>query len=464
MSRADPPDPALPDYAERGLTEAPADPGEIPENEAAAASAVVAAVKARNRIGPDLTPLRFPAYRRLFFGSAITVVGSQLTAVAVQQEIFSLTGSSTWVGVASLVALVPLIIFGLIGGAVADTYDRRKLVIITSTGIGVTAAGLWLQAHLQLHSVALIMALLALQQLFFAVNQPTRSAIIPRIIPIEYVPSANTLNFTLFGFGVLVGPLLAGMLIPLIGLQWLYFVDAVTLLAVLYAVIRLPPIPPLGERTAGRARVLDGLAFLRTRPLLLMTFVVDIIAMFFGLPRALFPQMAEQTFGGPPGGGIQLGLLNAGMAIGVVIGGLTGGWIHRVHRQGVAIVIAILVWGASMTFLGLSTAIWVAVAMLAVGGWADMVSAAYRSTILQVEVSDDMRGRMQGVFTVVVAGGPRLADLAHGLVAGAFGTAVAVAGGGVLVIVLTVVAARLGPSLWRYDTRHRSAAQPDGTT
>ncbi len=457
MTQAGPP----PDPAERGLTDAPVDPGEIPENEAAAGGtvvAVVAEVKTKHRIGPDLTPLRFPAYRRLFFGSAVTVVGSQLTAVAVQQEIFSLTGSSTWVGVASLVALVPLIIFGLIGGAVADTYDRRKLAIITSTGIGVTAAGLWLQAHLQLHSVALIMALLALQQLFFAVNQPTRSAIIPRIIPIEYVPSANTLNFTLFGFGVLAGPLLAGMLIPLIGLQWLYFFDAVTLLAVLYAVIRLPPIPPLGDRT-GRAKVFDGLAFLRTRPLLLMTFVVDIIAMFFGLPRALFPQMAEETFGGPPGGGIQLGLLNAGMAIGVVIGGLTGGWIHRVHRQGVAIVIAILVWGASMTFLGLSTAIWVAVAMLAVGGWADMVSAAYRSTILQVEVDDDMRGRMQGVFTVVVAGGPRLADLAHGLAAGAFGTAAAVTGGGVLVVVLTLVAARLGPSLWRYDTRHRVAGR-----
>jgi len=457
VTQAGPP----PDPAERGLTDAPVDPGEIPENEAAAGGTggtVVAEMKTKHRIGPDLTPLRFPAYRRLFFGSAVTVVGSQLTAVAVQQEIFSLTGSSTWVGVASLVALVPLIIFGLIGGAVADTYDRRKLAIITSAGVGVTAAGLWLQAHLQLHSVALIMALLALQQLFFAVNQPTRSAIIPRIIPIEYVPSANTLNFTLFGFGVLAGPLLAGMLIPLIGLQWLYFFDAVTLLAVLYAVIRLPPIPPLGDRT-GRAKVFDGLAFLRTRPLLLMTFVVDIIAMFFGLPRALFPQMAEETFGGPPGGGIQLGLLNAGMAIGVVIGGLTGGWIHRVHRQGVAIVIAILVWGASMTFLGLSTAIWVAVAMLAVGGWADMVSAAYRSTILQVEVDDDMRGRMQGVFTVVVAGGPRLADLAHGLAAGAFGTAAAVTGGGVLVVVLTLVAARLGPSLWRYDTRHRVAGR-----
>ena len=160
-------------------------------------------------------------------------------------------------------------------------------------------------------------------------------------MPVELVPAANTLNLTLFGFGVLVGPLLVGLLIPIIGLEWLYLLDAITLVVVLYAIYRLPPIPPLGVITQ-RAKVLDGLRFLRTRQLLLMTFVVDIIAMVFGLPRALFPQMAEETFGGPAGGGPQLGLLNAGMAIGVLLGGLTGGWIHRVHRQGVAIVIAIL--------------------------------------------------------------------------------------------------------------------------
>ncbi len=414
----------------------------------------------RNRIGPDLRPLRVPAYRRLFVGSCVTVVGSQLTAVAVQQEIFSLTGSSAWVGIASLVALVPLVVFGLLGGAIADTYDRRKLLMITSTGIALTAVGLWVQAHLHLGSLVFILAMLALQSGFFAVNQPTRSAIIPRILPPDMVPSANALNMTVFGFGVLVGPLLAGMLIPLLGIEWLYLLDATTLVAVLYAVIRLPPIPPLGGSRA-RAKVGDGLAYLRTRPLLLMTFVVDIIAMVFGLPRALFPQMAEETFGGPAGGGYQLGLLNAGMAIGVLLGGLTGGWIQRVHRQGVAIVIAIVAWGTAMTFLGLTSALWFAVAMLAAGGWADMISSAFRSTILQVEAEDSMRGRMQGVFTVVVAGGPRVADLVHGLAAGLVGTHAAIAGGGVLVVLLTLLAAWLGPSLWRYDTRQRAARPAD---
>ncbi len=398
-----------------------------------------------------------PAYRRLFFGQVTTVIGAMLTTVAVQQQIFDITQSSAWVGFSSLVALIPLVAFGLLGGAIADTYDRRKLLMITSVGIAATSIGLWLAALADAGSVWVVLALLAVQQGFFAVNQPTRSAIIPRIVPLEMVPAANALGMTVFSLGVIVGPLLVGLLIPVVGLPWLYFLDALTLVAILYAVIKLPPIPPLGEQR-GRAKVLDGIAYLRLKPLLLMTFVVDIIAMVFGMPRALFPQMAQETFGGPPGGGLALGMLNAGLAIGSFIGGLTGGWIHRVYRQGIAIVAAIVVWGVSMALFGATSVLWLAVLYLAIGGWADLISAVYRSTILQVNATDQMRGRMQGVFTVVVAGGPRLADLVHGLVASATSTSFAVIAGGLATIVLTLVAALLGRSLWRYDTRNQSAA------
>ena len=386
-----------------------------------------------------------------------TVIGAMLTTVAVQQQIFDITQSSAWVGFSSLVALIPLVAFGLLGGAIADTYDRRKLLMITSVGIAATSIGLWLAALADAGSVWVVLALLAVQQGFFAVNQPTRSAIIPRIVPLEMVPAANALGMTVFSLGVIVGPLLVGLLIPVVGLPWLYFLDALTLVAILYAVIKLPPIPPLGEQR-GRAKVLDGIAYLRLKPLLLMTFVVDIIAMVFGMPRALFPQMAQETFGGPPGGGLALGMLNAGLAIGSFIGGLTGGWIHRVYRQGIAIVAAIVVWGVSMALFGATSVLWLAVLYLAIGGWADLISAVYRSTILQVNATDQMRGRMQGVFTVVVAGGPRLADLVHGLVASATSTSFAVIAGGLATIVLTLVAALLGRSLWRYDTRNQSAA------
>ncbi len=427
------------------------------DTERASPSSPAAAGGRWRRLGPDLRPLSVPAYRRLFIGQATTVVGSVLTAVAVQQQIFDITGNSAWVGVASLVALVPLVAFGLLGGAIADTYDRRKLLVVTSIGIALTSVGLWVVALVETPSVWVVMGLLAAQQAFFAVNQPTRSAIIPRIVPVDMVPAANALGMTVFSAGVLIGPLIVGILLPLTGLAWLYFIDALTLVAVLYAVLRLPPIPPLTERRT-RARVIDGLRYLRVRHVLLMTFVVDVIAMVFGMPRALFPQMAEETFGGPPGGGIALGVLNASFAIGVLIGGFTGGWVHRVHRQGVAIVIAICVWGLAMTLFGLTSVLWLAVIYLAIGGWADLVSAVYRSTMLQIEATDEMRGRLQGVFTVVVAGGPRLADLAHGVVAGLTSTAVAVVGGGILTIVLTLLAALLGRSLWRYDTRSRAAA------
>ena len=411
------------------------------------------------RIGPDTRPLKIPAYRRLFLGQVTTVIGAMLTTVAVQQQIYDITGSSAWVGIASLVALVPLVVFGLLGGAIADTYDRRKLLMITSVGIALTSIGLWIGALAASESVWVVLGLLALQQGFFAVNQPTRSAIIPRIVPLDMVPAANALGMTVFSIGVIVGPLLVGILIPLVGLPWLYFLDALTLVAILYAVVKLPPIPPLGVRR-GRAKVLDGLAYLRLKPLLLMTFVVDIIAMVCGMPRALFPQMAQETFGGPPGGGLALGMLNAGLAIGSLIGGLTGGWIHRIYRQGVAIVVAILLWGLSMALFGTTSVLWLAVLYLAIGGWADLVSAVYRSTILQVTATDEMRGRIQGVFTVVVAGGPRLADLVHGVLADATSTAFAVTAGGIATIVLTVVAALLGRSLWRYDTRHPVPADP----
>lgn len=410
------------------------------------------------RIGPDTRPLRIPEYRRLFVGQIVTVVGAQLTAVAVQQQVYTITGSSAWVGFASLVALVPLIAFGLVGGAIADTYDRRILLIITSTGIAVTSIGLWITAFVDGRSVWVVFVLLAIQQAFFAVNQPTRSAVLPRIVPLDLVPSANALNMTVFNTGVIAGPLLVGILLPITGIPWLYFIDALTLTAILYAVIRLPSIPP--NRTDGpggqrrqRASVGEGLRYLWAYPLLLMTFVIDIIAMVCGLPRALFPAMAEHTFGGPPGGGLALGVLNASMALGALLGGLMGGWIPRVRRQGIAIIIAVVVWGLSVTAFGATSLLWLAVIFLAIGGFADMVSAVYRSTILQVAATDEMRGRLQGVFTVVVAGGPRLADLLHGVVASMTSTAATVIGGGLLCVVLALMAGWLGPSLRRYDAQ-----------
>ncbi|WP_370972979.1 MFS transporter [Amycolatopsis sp. cg9] len=408
--------------------------------------------KVLGRIIVDTRPLKIPAFRRLWLSTVVTAVGTQLTAVAVPKQVFDLTGSSAYVGLTGLVALVPLLVFGLWGGAVADAVDRRKLLFVTNVGVAVTSALLWLQAFANFGSVWLVLGLLAVNQAFFAINMPTRGAVVARLVPGELLPSANALNTTMSTFGAVFGPLLAGALIPVLGLSTLYLIDVVALAITLVAVWRLPSIPPLNgpSRRAGLSDVIDGFKYLAGQKILLASFVADIIAMVFGMPRALIPEMAERTFGDPPGGGPALGWLYAALPLGAMLIGLFSGWLTRIHRQGVAVVVSICAWGAAVAGFGLAHSLWLAVVFMALAGAADMVSAVYRMAILQVATTDEMRGRLQGVFTVVVAGGPRIADLTHGWGAAAFGTTAAATGGGLLVIVLVCAAMFVLPAFWRY--------------
>ncbi|WP_225978249.1 MFS transporter [Gandjariella thermophila] len=400
----------------------------------------------------DTRPLRVAPFRRLWASTAVTAIGSQLTAVAVPKQVFDLTGSSGYVGLSGAVALVPLLVFGVWGGAVADAVDRRRLLLVTNTGLAVTSALLWLQAAVGLGSVWVVLALLGLQQAFFAVNQPTRSASIARLVPVEQLPAAAALGSTVFTFGAVFGPLLAGALLPAVGLSTLYLADALALCLALWSVWRLPPLPPLDSapRRAGLRDVADGFRYLATRGVLLASFLADVIAMVAGMPRALFPEMAERSFGDPPGGGSALGWLYAAIPLGALLCGLCSGWLSRVSRHGVGVTAAVVAWGLAMVGFGIAPSLPVAAGCLAVGGAADMVSMVFRNAILQAAATDEMRGRMQGVFTVVVAGGPRLADLMHGTVAAAVGTRWAASGGGVLVVLLMVLSVVLLPAFWRY--------------
>uniref|UniRef100_UPI00356B3506 MFS transporter n=1 Tax=Nocardioides sp. TaxID=35761 RepID=UPI00356B3506 len=254
----------------------------------------------------DTRPLRNDHFRRLWLANIITVIGAQLTVVAVPAQIYQSTGSSAYVGLTGLFGLVPLVVFGLWGGALADVFDRRTLLIVTTAGLIVTSALFWLQAAMGGANVWLLLSLFSVQQAFFAVNQPTRSALLPKILPMELLPAANSLNMTVFQAGAIAGPLAAGTLIPVIGFEWLYLIDTITLFATLSAVIRLPRLPVEGalKGTPGLRAVVDGLVYLRGHPVLMMSFVVDLIAMVFGMPRALFPEIAHLGFGGPTGGGI----------------------------------------------------------------------------------------------------------------------------------------------------------------
>ncbi|MGA8114419.1 MAG: MFS transporter [Actinocatenispora sp.] len=400
----------------------------------------------------DTRPLRVPAFRRLWTSGAVTSVGSQLTAVAVPKQVFDITGSSGYVGLTGVAALVPLLVFGLWGGAIADTVDRRKLLLVTNSGIAVTTVLLWAQAFAGARSVWLVLGLLAANQAFFAVNGPTRSAVVARLVPVGLLPSAVSLSSTMSMFGAVLGPLAAGALLPVIGLPTLYLIDSVALLLTLWTIWRLPAMAPLNgpSRRAGLRDVLDGLRYLSTQKILLASFLLDIIAMVAGMPLVLFPEMAQRTFGDPPGGGSALGWLYAAIPIGALLCGLGSGWMSRVPRQGVAVAAAVCAWGAAIVGFGLSRSLWLAVVFLALAGAADFVSMVFRSAILQAAATDDMRGRSQGVFTVVVAGGPRIAAITHGWTAAGAGTAVAASGGGAMVIVLAVLAVMLLPAFWRY--------------
>lgn len=372
-------------------------------------------------------------------------------------QTYAVTGSSFWVGMLGLAGLLPLVAFGLWGGAVADAVDRRVLLLAASLVTWAGTLALLVQALLGSRSVALLLGLTALQAAAFAVSSPARGAIVPRLVPAAEVPAANTFTFTLSNAGSVAGPLLAGLALASGGgYAAAYAVDALLFTVALWAALGLPAVPPVGEHLPrpGFRSVVAGLRFVASSPVLLMSFVVDIVAMVLAMPRALFPEAAATRFGGPGA----VGWLFAAISLGSMIGGLSSGWIGRVRRQGVALTAAVIVWGLAVAASGLTSSLPLAVALLAVGGAADLVSAVFRQTILQVHAPDEMRGRMQGLFIVVVAGGPRLGDLRAGAAASVAGLSASWVGGGLACSVLAGCLALAVPRFLRYDALSRPAS------
>jgi len=403
----------------------------------------------------DPRPLRHVAYRRLFIGNAASNFGFQFTAVAVPVQMYALTGSSLWVGLIGIAGLGPLLVFGIWGGAVSDAVDRRKLLLAASILQFATTLALLAQALLGVRSPVLLLGLVGGQSMAFALSSPTRRAILPRLLGPAQLPAANTLDTTMFNAAMVIGPLSAGVLVATTSVAAAYAVDALAFGAVLWATLRLPPLPPSnGKSRAGLRDIKDGLAYIAASPVLLLSFVIDIAAMVLAMPRALFPQVAAERFGGEAA----VGWLFSAIAIGSLLAGLTSGWIGRVRRQGLALVIAVIGWGLAVGAAGLAHSLWLAVALLALGGAADLVSAVYRQTILQTYAPDQMQGRLQGVFIAVVAGGPRLGDLRAGAMAATWGVTVSWVGGGVAAAVVALLVALAFPALLRWQRRDRPDA------
>ncbi len=429
-------------------------PGPDPTRPPGPADAAPAVPVRRRRLLADLTPLRSSVdYRRLWVGNTVSWMGQQMTALAVSLQVYAITHSTFAVGLVGLCSLVPLVSFGLYGGAVADTLDRRKLGLVSSTGANVLSIALAVSALAHYHHVWLLYAIVALQAVCFSMNSTSRSAMVPRLLPAEQLPAANALNSLTSNLGLMVGPSLGGVIVGLWGYQAAYLVDVVAFSASLYAMWRLPPMRPRRADQEGKARrasVLDGLRFLATRPNLRMTFFSDLSAMVLAQPRALFPAIAVLWFGGDAK---TVGLLVAAPAVGAILGGTFSGWLGRIRRHGAAILISVASWGTAIAVFGLTRQLWLGLFFLAVAGCADTFSMVFRATMLQAATPDEMRGRLQGVFIVVVAGGPRLGDFLAGSAADLTSPSVTVVCGGLACVLVVALLALRWPAFARYDAR-----------
>ncbi len=421
----------------------------------------------------DLAPLRESVpYRRMWLGTSLSGVGTQLTGFAVLLQVYEVGGSTGDAALVGVFAVVPLVVFGLYGGAIVDAFDRRAVVVSTQVGIAVVAAVLTAASWAGVVELWLLYALVAAQNALFAINSPARSAIVPRLVSPRLLPAANALGSLSFGVALVLGPLAAGALVGTVGYTWAYGIELVLLLGAIASLVALPAMPPLaadgaaqtGRRRVGLGSVVEGLRYLGTRPNVRMTFLVDLCAMVLAMPRVLFPAIGLVLVGG---GEVTAGLLVAGIAVGTILGGLFSGPLGRVRHQGRVVVGCVVAWGLAIALFGLlvglspgptpaggaSWVLWPAVAVLAIAGAADTVSSVFRSTILQAATPDAMRGRLQGVFIVVVAGGPQLGTLLLGRAAVVTGEAVAAIAGGLACVaaVLAMTASQRG--FLAYDAR-----------
>lgn len=385
------------------------------------------------RIAVDVTPLRASRdFRRLWLGLLASTFGSQFTIVATFVQVFHLTGSTAAVGFIGLVGFLALVVGTLAGGTFLDAFDRRKILISAQVGYLASSGLLFAGALHGDPPIALIYVAVAGIAATSSIDGPTRNAMTPRLLDRSLLPAASALNQIIWNGSGLVGPALAGVVVAAWGFSWAYAIDLLSIGLLLLASISIRPMPPAkGERTAvGWRAVREGFAFLRGRRVLQSTFVIDIIAMVFGMPRALFPVLAMSQF---HRGAAVVGLLFAAPAVGAFVGATTSGWVGRIRHQGLAVIWAVVLWGAGITAFGLVGAhLWLGMFFLAVAGAADVISAVFRNTILQVTVPGPLRGRLFGIHILVVTGGPRLGDLEAGLVAAAFSPMVSVVSGGLL--------------------------------
>lgn len=406
----------------------------------------------------DTAPLRHdPDYRWLWSGQVVNGIGTQITRLALPFQVYTLTGSTLAIGALTSVQLIAILVVSLGAGSLADALDRRRLLRLTQTGLMLCSGSLALLSLdgspplVVLFAVAFVAAGLA------AIDQPTRTSAVPRLVPPERLASALALNALNFQAASILGPALAGVLIATIGLTGAYAVDTLTFIASLAALTMMRPLAPdPAARRPGLAAIREGLAFVRHRRPILGAYAIDLVAMVFAWPTALFPALALDVYRVGPTG---LGLLAAAPAAGAFVAAVFSGWLSRVTRIGRMVVGAVVVWGVAITVFGLATVVLgaaaypVALAALAVAGAADMYSAVLRNTIMQLATPDALRGRVTSINTLVVVSGPRLGELQTSIVAALTSPATAILAGGLLCLAGVGVVIRTLPEFVAHTVR-----------
>jgi MFS family permease len=408
------------------------------------------------RVAVDIRPLReSPAFRRVWLGQSISFLGRRMTIVVLPVQVYHLTGSVLWVGLLSLAQFVPLITLTLVGGVFADSVDRRRLLAGTEIGMALSVAGLVVNAALPHPQLWACFVFGALSWAFFSFGAGAYRSLAPRLVPPDQFAAASALNSLYGQLGSVVGPAVAGLLISRIGFSATYGIDLATSTAGLLSILSLPAIAPLGEAAQPGLRALvEGFRFVRSQRVVLGFFLLDSLAMIFGMPNALFPALAKHVFADPAA----VGFLYAAPAAGALAAALLSGWAGGLRRQGVAIVVAVLVWGGAITLFGFTSELWLAVLLLAVAGAGDQISAIFRSTIMLSVTPDHLRGRLGGIEFAQVASTPSLGNLEAGVVASLTSLRVSIVSGGLACIAAAIAVVLLFPSLLRYDARKAMSA------
>jgi MFS family permease len=398
----------------------------------------------------DIGPLRrHRDFRLLFVGQALSFFGSEVTYVALPYQVFQLTDSTLAVGLLSLAEFVPLMFMAFVGGALSDAFDRRRMVQVAELGSGLAIGVLLLNSLLSHPRVWVLFVVTPILAALYGILRPSLDAMVPRLVPREELPAASALEGFRGTLGSIAGPALAGIIIAVAGVPAAYALDAATFgisLVALWFMRALPPAPDAPSVSLQSIR--EGTRYAFSREELLGTYGIDMIAMFFGMPMALFPAIAEEF-----GGAGVLGLLYAAPAVGSLLASVTGGWVGGVHRHGLAIVFAAIGWGLAIIGFGLAQDLWLALVCLVFAGGADMISGIFRMTIWNQTIPDRLRGRLAGIEQVSYTSGPLLGNLEAGVVAALTSVRTSVVSGGVFCVVGVALAALALPAFRRYDAR-----------